>query len=231
MLLLLLSIGTSAITQNLKSELKKCHSIYSKAPSFKANINIKVSTSGNDGPDYTESGLILRKGDNALNSMSNTILMQNEKYSIMVIKSQKTILVKERIKNAEEGKMTQQWADNIDTLINALDSKIQYKYLGTENGNKHYRVFFEEGVFNTADIYISTEKQFLSRLVYHYNPAISGYSGSITTSFTNISTSPDFTANAFAESQFFIQHAGQKNPSAQYPGYKILEIADNVEPK
>jgi outer membrane lipoprotein-sorting protein len=223
----ILLAGLRAGAQDLKAELRNSYEKYAHATSFHADFEVRVDLEGAQKPNYFERGTMSRLGMNTYYTVGHITALQNGAYNIMLLRDRKVILVKKRRPVDEPADYdASAFLAGIDTLIAGLDRHVQYKYLGTVDGARHYRIFLDQGEFSRVDLHLNAKTQFLKKIEYTYNPAVVGQAGTVTTTFRNVTTTPAFTAETFAESRLIVRKKDGFQPAAAYKAYQVLEIND-----
>lgn len=224
-----LLVFTPLSGQNLFEDIRKCRETYKSANTFQCEVDIKVYQAGESGPVLSRRCDITRKGEKYLYTLDNLILLLNSDYSIMVMKDKKSMLIKKQEpgQKHEEGLTNADLeALNMDSLFQIAQNNTRSEYLGKSNGRKSYKVYFDDGYYKSATVYIDEGKSFLSRMTFEYNKSIAGIEASTDVNFRNIHINTQIQEIVFSSEKFIRKSKSGIVPAPEYQSYKVYDVAD-----
>lgn len=114
----------------------------------------------------------------------------------------------------------------IDSFSHLYDSVV---YKGTVDGKRKYCVYKSKGLIMYAEVYFDPVTGFFSKLLYRYNPELTGEEGIIIIEYRNVSFSPAFDSDEFDDKKFISLKNGTVVPARALSGYSISEAQTSFD--
>jgi outer membrane lipoprotein-sorting protein len=208
-------ISINGTAQDFKADMQKMQEIYNNAEKLQTSMKIDVyATEKATKPVMTKRATIKKEGNNFFYDIDGVTTLVNSKYSIMVNKTNKTIV----FKNIEK-----QLKDRMNEVIPNFDKELEayngVEYKGLENGKKHYVVKNVDNQIKFGHIYLDN-RGMLSKIVYIYKEQ----KGKAVIVFSQNSLNPTFKESQFSEKQFFKKKGKEWIPMGTYKYYEVIKV-------
>ena len=218
-LVLILFCTSFSVAQNLEEDIRNMQELYTMTKNFSANISIKVFE-GEEEKKLVESrkAEIRKQGNEFFYKIGHLTILINKQFHLMINNKQKTILLDEL-----SGPISLDWQKQ---LIPGIDSTLQQfeqiNFIENKDGVKKYLLINKDKAIDKIELFLDADKYYLRKLIYQYNPAISGQDGYAIIDFEQVSTSPNTSASIFSEKRF-IQRTGNRFKGADaFKDYEVI---------
>ncbi len=207
-------LSVIAYSQDYGKEIKRIYTEFSQLKSY--HIKAKISTQGDEAYAFTASVMSSKYG--TYSKVGQNEMLINDKYSIAVDHSEKTIKVSKgdnRLKMEDEDL----GLEAIDELIN---ENTNVKYLGETEKYKTYVIYNNEEDQKTT-IKISKTTGFFYEIEVFYDEKDEVSISSYKVKYTLFKKNPEFKKSDFDESQIIMKNTkGQIVPISKYTNYQLV---------
>ncbi|MEL6865411.1 MAG: hypothetical protein AAFP19_13380 [Bacteroidota bacterium] len=217
-------LGMEGIAQDYKADLEKMYRIYEKATDVYMKMRIRAYT--NEQPTqalFEKKATIRKQGNNYLYDLDDSRMLINDRYQVIVDRSEKMILLEKR--EAEPEQQLGQWrTPELDSIL-SKHPNVEYK--GIEEGGKCYVVEDGEQMIKKVKVIIDQDSGLLKKLTYWYNDQFYlQQNGFVIIDFKEANVNPEFAENTFSESQFIQKKDKEFLPVSTYKNYEIVNTVD-----
>lgn len=215
---LISTIASSAQAQNFKQAMLNLQAAYDNSERLRVVMDIRVfEDSLAKSLLYSDHADIKRDGRNYLYQFTNTEMLMNGKYMVMVDKSSREIVCSKRdVKGEDKFFGKDPIRMNIDSLMNRFNNT---HFIGKTGLFERYRIVQKKGVIRVIDMTIDTQNNRLVNIRYFYRD---GQYAAI--DFEVFDKQPAFEATAFSEDAYVIHEKGKLRPSTLYSRYTVEEV-------
>jgi outer membrane lipoprotein-sorting protein len=215
-LILQLFLCISAKAQSFKDVIAKVKSTYSQSEQYHMSMQIKVyESAAAKSPFHTQKIEIQKDKENYLYQLTDSDMLMNEKYFLMVNKATRDITLRARSQKDEQLIKTASFPD-MDSLLKVSGTP---ELISKENQVLHYRLDQKQGDIEFIDIFVSAKDFILKNLQYHYRSK-----QFVKIEFTRIDIHPAFSENTFSESHYITAAGkGKFKGTGPYQSYSIQQ--------
>jgi hypothetical protein len=161
---------------------------------------------------YHDKVEINRDGNRYLYHYSNSDFLQNERYMIMVNKSEREMTVS-RVDDQDEGDRGPKMNFDVDSILSLYQNP---QHLGRDKGVDHFRVRQERTDVTQIDLYVNSMTHLLEKMEYLYDNG-----QRVLIRFTVFDVHPVFGENEFDEGRYVQVKNGKVSSAQAYQGYKV----------
>jgi hypothetical protein len=179
-------------------------------------------------PVQQEKGLFLRQERNTYSNLLGTVTLNNSRVSLTLDSAGQAIIVSDPLPKSRNNPQPV----NLDSLLQQC-SAIDFH---ADAGKKYYKLHFDKAPFMeyaAVEIYINSSSNFIEKLVLYFRESVDLNEEDdvvkksrprLEIAYSNISTTPVFSAQQFSESQF-ISGAGKRMSCT--PAYSAFRLINN----
>lgn len=207
--------------QKYSDDIRKALTVYNQS---RLELDAQVEIYANYNavkPSQSYTAHVKKEGAKFFSESGDMKMLLNDKYLVMVYKSEKRIVYSKHDKDAEK-KMNsaRDPGTSIDSLLLRNDSIV---YKGVKDNRKLYIIYNSKSMIRRTEIYMDTKTGWINRLIYYYDEQLLPNANKVRIDYT-INTDPVFSGNEFSESRFFVISRGKASPASTFAGYDILFI-------
>jgi hypothetical protein len=201
--------------QDLRQELTAMNGRLEQLTDYR----ITVDYTAGDTSDLSDSGtasVLVSPGGYFYNTEFASMIV-NEKHTLIVNEEERTLIWSENRKaNKKKPSATGTVLQGIDTLIASADS-VYFTVNGTD---RIYHLRFHGSYFDLVEL--TFRENFLSHVLYFYNPEVSGGPGVTASCNVQIDEHPVYDKQLLETDFYLTQQDGATLPTAPFTGYVLI---------
>jgi outer membrane lipoprotein-sorting protein len=226
-LILLLLPSFLSAQETAKDWLKKMNARYASATSL--SLSFKADYFADKAQQITSStmkGEVKYNGMNYYSDAMGEIVVANEKYTLLIDKTQKTITClpgpgkKNETKSMAGGQPDSAW-------MNATGIKL----LTTSGPSRRIEIAGDGSLFEKTEITINATTCEMEQVVFYYKKQENGKSPKLVVSYTQVLFNTMLNELDFSEKKYIRKKEGKLIASTAYSSYKIIDLTSGKLPE
>lgn len=222
------AIAQQATVNQVAADFRTVNETYLQTPRLSMKVSYTLFPSYTSTAAFeTDKGVYYKDGINSYSELLGIVSLTNSSLSMTLDSNEQTIVVTDAPSKAARNPSLVD-LDSLLKVCSSMDSK------DAGGGIRYYKLRFDGRAFfeyNAIDVYVNSTTHFLERIILYYRAEMDlDESDSnlakdrprLEIRYTDISTSPVFSAEQFSEKKF-IRAAGKKiTCAAAYNGYRLI---------
>jgi hypothetical protein len=207
--------------QDLKQDMEKMVQNYTRQENLSIKTQVRFYNSAVAGarPTMSITSSVKKRGTAYLYETSDSDILINEQFLLMVHRKDKKIVYKPHTKEQYSASLRNMTTANIDSILTLNDS---IRYLGIKNGGRTYSIFNARASIRHADITFDSSDARLRYIVYHYAKGKEAAAkAEIEFIYEEAATGKE---DSFLESHYVERKNKILVPAPAFKAYKVMEV-------
>lgn len=211
--------------QNIQQDLHQMYKAYKNLNTFSSDIKIYIQEAENESYNLFQEGKVRKRGQDFFVQLGNVVHLQNQHGKLTINHEHQQIgYIEYTEADAKETEIVQTFED----LLKQQDIT-KFKFVGIENGQKHYHLTQKNKMIEQIELYINKETFLLEQLEYNYNEVLMNGYQKVRILYERNTLQPIFKKNQFSENTYLKKRNGIISLHPAYAKYSLTTFKNEPE--
>jgi len=214
---MMMAASVELFAQSFKDRVAEVKAGYEDMKNVHIVMSIEVfDDDKSNKPFYAERAIIKKHDDNFHYRFGSKDMLMNGKYTIVVDRETKEIVLNNRDVLSEK-----RFADpiklNMDSILNQYEEPLLISLKGSI---EHYRITPKKGQLKQIDIHIDINEKIMKQVEYHYDSK-----QYVNIQFLTFNKNVIYSDDTFSEKVYVLIDGGKAKPASAYGGFRVVTAA------